>query len=52
MTRSYMRERELHMFHLPADTTAVLLVIVGLIAANVIGIFVQISHLPKEETNE
>lgn len=41
------------MFHLPADTTAVLLVIVGLIAVNVIGIFVQIKHLPKEdETNE
>lgn len=41
------------MFHLPADTTAVLLVIVGLIVANVIGIFVQIRQLPKEEdTNE
>lgn len=36
------------MFNLPPDTTAVLLLIVGLIVVNCIGIAVQIKKLPKE----
>ena len=37
------------MFNLPGDTTAVLLLIVGLIVANCIGIVAQMKKLPKEE---
>ena len=37
------------MFNLPADTTAVLLIIVGLIIVNCIGIAIQIKNLPKED---
>lgn len=35
------------MFNLPADTTAVLLIIVGLIIINCIGIAIQMKNLPK-----
>ena len=40
------------MFNLPLDTTIVLLVLVGLIIANCIGIATQLKKLPKEDSDK
>lgn len=40
------------MFNLPLDTTIVLLLIVGLIIVNCIGIAIQLKNLPKEDGNK
>jgi len=46
------QRKERSMFNLPPDTTAVLLLIVGLVLANCIGIAVQMKKLPKEENEK
>lgn len=40
------------MYNLPMDTTIVLLIVIGLIVINIIGIAVQLKRLPKEEENK